>query len=164
MVQVQVNGESAARQLLVDDSLMELETGVQVDAIVKPSELGYAQISLLHPTDFTRVVREGCMLGKVVEAEVVCPSEPQIVVPKKVADSVMRVATRSSTEDQVAIIQDRIDCLHELSTNLTASNGVVIHDKMFIIGDHPAQQFERGTQQGGKFKCGGCGVRDTLEI
>ena len=69
MVQVQVNGESAARQLLVeDDSLMELETGVQVDAIVKPSELGYAQISLLHPTDFTRVVREGCMLGKVVEA------------------------------------------------------------------------------------------------
>ena len=72
-------------------------------------------------------------------------------------------AGSSSVEDQVAIIQDRIDCLHELSANLTASNGVVIHNKMsFFIGDHPAQQFKRGTQQGGKFKCGGCGVRDTL--
>ena len=72
-------------------------------------------------------------------------------------------AGSSSIEDQVAIIQDRIDCLHELSTNLTASNGVVIYDKiMFFIGDHPTQQFERGTQQGGKFKCGGCGVRETL--
>lgn len=72
-------------------------------------------------------------------------------------------AGSSSTENQVAIIQERIDCLHELSTDLTASNGAVIHDKMmFFIGDHPAQQFERGTQQSGKFKCGGCGVRDTL--
>ena len=72
-------------------------------------------------------------------------------------------AGSSSIEDQVSIIQDRIDCLQELSINLTASNGVVIHDKMmFFIGDHPAQQFERGTQVGGKFKCGGCGVKDTL--
>lgn len=50
-----------------------------------------------------------------------------------------------------------------VATNVTASNGVVIQDKLgFFVGDHPAQQFQRGTQQGGKFKCGGCGVRDTL--
>lgn len=33
---------------------------------------------------------------------------------------------------------------------------------MFFIGDHPAQQLERGTQQGGKYKCGGCGVKDVM--
>lgn len=37
----------------------------------------------------------------------------------------------------------------------------MIQDKLkFFIGDHPAKQFERGTQQGGRFKCGGCGTRD----
>ena len=30
----------------------------------------------------------------------------------------------------------------------------------FFIGDHPAQQLERGTQQGGTYKCGGCGVKN----
>ena len=35
-----------------------------------------------------------------------------------------------------------------------------MHDSLkFFIGDHPAQQFERGTQQGGS---GGCGARDVM--
>lgn len=72
----------------------------------------------------------------------------------------MMAAGSSSVEDQVALIQD---CLHDLSTNLKASNAVEIRDTLrFFIGDHPAQQYERGTQQGGKFKCGGCGVRDVM--
>ena len=58
------------------------------------------------------------------------------------------------------IKQDRIDCLYSLTDEITTSNGLKITDKLrFFVGDHPAQQFERGTQQGGKFKCGGCGVR-----
>ena len=32
----------------------------------------------------------------------------------------------------------------------------------FFTGDKPAAQFERGTQIGGTFKCGGCGCKDTL--
>jgi hypothetical protein len=32
----------------------------------------------------------------------------------------------------------------------------------FFIGDHPAKQFESGTQQGGRCKCGGCGTRDIM--
>ena len=62
-----------------------------------------------------------------------------------------------------AIIQDRIDCMLELPQQTVASNGVVLQDKLkFFIGDHPAKQFERGTQQGGRFKCGGCGARDVM--
>ena len=72
-------------------------------------------------------------------------------------------AGSSSIEHQITIIQDRIDCLHELSHEIVSSNGVVVQDKLkFFIGDHPAKQFERGTQQGGRFKCGGCGTRDIM--
>ena len=74
------------------------------------------------------------------------------------------IATGSSSVDnRIRIIQDNIDCLHELSTNVTTSNGIVMRDKLlFFVGDHPAQQFERGTPLGRKFKCGGCGVRDII--
>ena len=69
----------------------------------------------------------------------------------------------SSIEDQASVIADRLDCLQDLSTPTIASNGVEIVDTlMFFCGDHPAAQFERGTQQGGHYKCGGCGVRDTI--
>ena len=68
-----------------------------------------------------------------------------------------------SIEDQIAIIQDRIDCLHELPHQLTSNNGVVIQDNLkFCIVAHPAKQFKHGTQQGGRFKCGRCGVRDVM--
>ena len=69
----------------------------------------------------------------------------------------------SSIEDQAAFLQDRIDCLHSLSDSIDASNRVPIKDKLrFFVGDHPPKQYERGTQQGGKYKCGGCGVRDVM--
>ena len=52
------------------------------------------------------------------------------------------------------------DCLYSLSDSITASNGVCITDKLrFFVGDHPAKQFECGTQQGGT---GGRGVHSTM--
>ena len=70
----------------------------------------------------------------------------------------------SSIEDQASVVADRLECLQDLSTPVLASNGVEINSRhpMFFCGDHPAAQFERGTQQGGHYKCGGCGVRDTM--
>ena len=45
---------------------------------------------------------------------------------------------------------DRVECLLDMAEPLTASNGVSIDDEMrFFKGNSPAQQFERGTQQGG---------------
>ena len=72
-------------------------------------------------------------------------------------------AGSSSVEDQIALLQDRLHCLLELSEEITSSNGISICDKLhFFVGDHPAQQFERGTQQGGTYRCGGCDVKDAL--
>ena len=72
-------------------------------------------------------------------------------------------AGSSSSEDQLALLQDRIDCLDELSTPVTSSNNVEVTDTLkFFIGDHPAQQFECGTQHGGNFKCCGCGVNSNM--
>ena len=46
---------------------------------------------------------------------------------------------------------------------LKASNGVPIIDHLeFFTGDKPGTQFERGTQIGGTYKCGGCGCKDIL--
>ena len=37
--------------------------------------------------------------------------------------------------------------------------GIQVHDKLrYFTGDHPAADFERGTQQGGLYPCGGCGI------
>ena len=70
----------------------------------------------------------------------------------------------SSIEDQAAIISDRIDCLRSLSEPVVSSTGIPINDQLrFFIGDHPAQQFERGTQIGGKYKCGNCGMTDEMK-
>ena len=58
----------------------------------------------------------------------------------------------SSSADQASIIRDRVDCLLDMAEPSTISNGVVIHDELrFFKGDTPAQQFERGTQQGGHY-------------
>ena len=32
----------------------------------------------------------------------------------------------------------------------------------FFTADHPAAQFEQGTKQGGTYKCGTCGCKDTF--
>ena len=79
----------------------------------------------------------------------------------------MICVSSSSLEDQAAFLQDRINCLinclHSLSESIQASNGVLVTDMLrFFVGDHPAKQYERGTQQGGKYKCGGCGVHEVM--
>ena len=75
----------------------------------------------------------------------------------------MLAPSSSSPADQLALIGDRIECLQELSQPITASNGEQIHDQLrFFCGDKPAQQFERGTQIGGTYKCGGCGTKDIM--
>ena len=69
----------------------------------------------------------------------------------------------SSPTDQLALVGDRLECLEELSKPTVASNGVEIHDQLrSFCGDKPAQQFERGMQLGGTYKCGGCGVKDVM--
>lgn len=69
----------------------------------------------------------------------------------------------SSVADQAALIGDRCDCLLQSMTPVTATNSVEVYDTVqFFTGDHPALQFECGTQQGGKYKCGTCGCADDM--
>ena len=64
----------------------------------------------------------------------------------------------SSAKDQDSVLPDRVECLKDLNKVLTTGIGIPINDELcFFKGDTPAQQFERGTQQGGHYKCGGCG-------
>ena len=76
----------------------------------------------------------------------------------------MIAPSSSSPSDQLALVGDRTECLTELSTPVFTSDGTIeINDCLrFFCGDKPAQQFERGTQIGGTYKCGGCGCKDTL--
>jgi len=69
----------------------------------------------------------------------------------------------SSAEDQAFLIADRVECLRELDQPIRTENGVEIQDSVRVFtGDHPAAQFERGTQQGGTYKCGSCGCKATM--
>ena len=64
----------------------------------------------------------------------------------------------SCVEDQAALIQDRLNCIRELSCYIYTSAGIPVADHLvFFYGDTPAAQFERGTQQGGHYPCGTCG-------
>ena len=75
----------------------------------------------------------------------------------------MIAPSTSGLSDQLALIADRLECLQELSEPITDSNGTPITDQArFFCGDKPAQQFERGTQVGGIYKCGSCGCKDSL--
>ena len=75
----------------------------------------------------------------------------------------MVAPSSSSPSDQLSLIGDRLECLTELSQIVVSSCGVVIQDELrFFCGDKPAQQFERGTQIGGTFKCGSCGCKDVM--
>ncbi len=66
----------------------------------------------------------------------------------------------SSHAEQAALIPDRASSLTDLHRVLTSSNGCPVTDVLkFFSGDHPAQSFDRGCQQGGLFICGSCGVR-----
>ena len=76
----------------------------------------------------------------------------------------MIAPSTSSPADQLAVVGDRT-CLQELSRPVIASNGVEVSDCLrFFCGDKPAQQFERGTQIGGTYKCGGCGCKDAMMV
>ena len=56
----------------------------------------------------------------------------------------------SSAEDQASVLPDRVECLNDLNKVLTTGIGILINDELrFFKDDTPAQQFERGTQQGG---------------
>lgn len=75
----------------------------------------------------------------------------------------MVAPSSSSPSDQLSLIGDRLESLTELSQTVVSSCGVVIQDELrFFCGDKPAQQFERGTQIGGTFKCGSCGCKDVM--
>ena len=75
----------------------------------------------------------------------------------------MLALSSPSIEDQAALLPERVACLHDLSETITASNGVELIDRLhFFTGDKPAAQFERGTQIGGTYKCGGCGCKDVM--
>eukprot|EP00731_Ephydatia_muelleri_P036155 Em0207g2a len=69
----------------------------------------------------------------------------------------------STIEDQASIIPDRVADLHDLKEPILSTAGIPVQDVLrFFTGDHPAAQFERGTQVGGKYKCGGCGCKATI--
>jgi len=75
----------------------------------------------------------------------------------------MIAPSSSSPADQLALVGDRLECLHELSKPVVTSNGLEIEDCLrFFCGDKPAQHFERGTQIGGTYKCGRCGCKDSM--
>ena len=62
----------------------------------------------------------------------------------------------SSGSDQLGLIPDRLGCLLELSEPLS---GIQVSDTLrFFLGDHPAQQFERSTQQGSRYNVDIVGV------
>ena len=75
----------------------------------------------------------------------------------------MIAPSSSSPIHQLALVGDRVECLQELSNPVSASNGIEIRECLrFFCGDKPAQQFERGTQIGGTYKCGGCCCKDSM--
>ena len=68
----------------------------------------------------------------------------------------------SSVEDEAALVGDRVECLGDLSIPLETEEGMKITDTLrFFTGDHPAAQFEQGTKQGGTYKCGACGCKES---
>jgi hypothetical protein len=69
----------------------------------------------------------------------------------------------SSVKDEAALVGDRVECLADLSIPLDTEDGLQITDTLrFFTGDHPAAQFEQGTKQGGTYKCGACGCKESM--
>lgn len=83
-------------------------------------------------------------------------STPVKNLQEEIEPQIHMIAPSASTlSDQLALVADRLECLQELEENVVAPNGVPLIDKMrFFCGDKPAQQFERGAQVGGAYKCG----------
>ena len=66
----------------------------------------------------------------------------------------------SSIHDQAALINDCLQCIQQSDTHLATSCNITITDNrlVFFGVDKPAAQFECGTQTGGNYPCGSCGV------
>lgn len=61
------------------------------------------------------------------------------------------------------MIGDRFSCVSDLSQLVQTETGTEFCDTLrFFVGDHPAIQFEKGTKQGGTYKCGACGCQEHL--
>ena len=73
----------------------------------------------------------------------------------------MIAPSSSSPDEQLALVPDRVECLQQFSQSILSQTGVQVNDR-FFCGDKPAQQFERGTQLGGNYKCGSCGCISSL--
>jgi hypothetical protein len=72
-------------------------------------------------------------------------------------------AGSSSSEDEAALVGDRLNCIIDLKTPLQTESGITVTDTLrYFTGDHPAAQFEQGSKQGGIYKCGTCGCKDTM--
>ena len=75
----------------------------------------------------------------------------------------MIAPSSSSPDEQLALVPDRVECLQQLTQPIVSQTGLHINDCLrFFCGDKPAQQFERGTQLGGNYKCGSCGCSSSL--
>ena len=75
----------------------------------------------------------------------------------------MIAPSSSSPDEQLALVPDRCECLQEFSQPIILQSGIQVSDCLrFFCGDKPAQQFERGTQLGGNYKCGSCGCLSSL--
>ena len=71
----------------------------------------------------------------------------------------MIAISSSSVDDQAALVPDRVDDLMELAEPVFTSKGIEVHDTLrFILGDKKAASFEQGTQCGGNYRCGFCGI------
>ena len=65
----------------------------------------------------------------------------------------------SSTEDQAALVGDRVKCIMEMSTELYTRSNIPIRDRLMLFcGDKPAAQSERGTRIRGHYPCRSCGA------
>jgi len=105
---------------------------------------------IFDPTVFLTDVEYKAKVRKVADIQQIV-EEPNVIV------------LGSSSADEASIIPDRVDCHLDMAKPSTTSSGVDIHDELrFLKGDTPAQQFERGTQQGGHYKCGGCGCKSSM--
>ena len=73
------------------------------------------------------------------------------------------ITAGSSLEDEAALIPDRVERLSEMKNPVKTSTGIMVTDIVhFFKGDAPAQQIEMGTQQGGNYKCGACGIHTSM--
>ena len=92
------------------------------------------------------------------------PNNPTVSVQSQVEQpEIYLLSAGSSTVDQSALIGDRLDCLSDLSDPVETKDGIQITDRLhFFTGDHPAAQFEQGTKQGGTYKCGACGCKESM--